>query len=153
MARSHGHLFQNRFGSVAMDEAHLLAAVRYVSLNPVRARLVPHAEDWPWSSVRAHLAGESDELVNVTPVLSRVADFAGCLWTQTTQALLPFEPRKERAGRSAMPTSSPALSAYSDAPVPGARPDPNPERATTTLRNCGNWINCPPILSLNLSKG
>jgi putative transposase len=32
-----GHLFQSRFSSVAMDEGHLLAAVRYVSLNPVRA--------------------------------------------------------------------------------------------------------------------
>src|ERR1700756_4618844 len=35
-----GHLFQSRFSSVAMDEDHLIAAVRYVSLNPVRARLV-----------------------------------------------------------------------------------------------------------------
>ena len=42
-----GHLFQNSFGSVAMDEDHLIAAVRYVSLNPVCARLVPRAEDWP----------------------------------------------------------------------------------------------------------
>ena len=34
-----GHLFQSRFGSVAMDEDHLMAAARYVALNPVRARL------------------------------------------------------------------------------------------------------------------
>jgi putative transposase len=66
-----GHLFQSRFASVAMDEAHLMAAVRYVSLNPVRARLVRRAEDWPWSSVRAHLAGLDDELVAVRPVLDR----------------------------------------------------------------------------------
>src|SRR5580692_1188288 len=38
-----GHLFQSRFSSVAMDDAHLLAAVGYVSLNPVRARLVSRA--------------------------------------------------------------------------------------------------------------
>src|SRR5438445_92940 len=31
-----GHLFQSRFSSVAMDESHLISAVRYVSLNPVR---------------------------------------------------------------------------------------------------------------------
>jgi putative transposase len=43
-----GHLFQSRFASVAMDDARLMAAVRYVSLNPVRARLVRHPEDWPW---------------------------------------------------------------------------------------------------------
>jgi putative transposase len=77
--RWHGHLFQSRFASVAMDEGHFIAAVRYVSLNPVRARLVERAEDWPWSSVRAHLAGQDDELVSVTPVLSRVADFAALI--------------------------------------------------------------------------
>jgi putative transposase len=52
-----GHLWQGRFGSVAMDEAHLFAAARYVALNPVRAGLATRAEDWPWSSARAHLAG------------------------------------------------------------------------------------------------
>jgi len=52
-----GHLFQRRFSSVVMDDSHLRAAVCYVSLNPVRAGLVARAEDWPWSSVRAHLAG------------------------------------------------------------------------------------------------
>ncbi len=62
-----------------MDEAHLLAAVRYVSLNPVRARLVHSAQDWAWSSVRAHLAGEDDALVSVRPVLDRVERFASLL--------------------------------------------------------------------------
>ena len=35
-----GHLFQGRFASFAMDEAHVLAAARYVEMNPVRAGLV-----------------------------------------------------------------------------------------------------------------
>ena len=35
-----GHLWQGRFSSVAMDEGHLCAPLRYVALNPVRARLV-----------------------------------------------------------------------------------------------------------------
>ena len=59
-----------------MDEDHLLSAVRYVSLNPVRAGLAPRAQDWPWSSVRAHLRGEDDGLAVVRPVLERVEDFA-----------------------------------------------------------------------------
>src|ERR1700722_8711163 len=42
-ARQTGHLFQGRFASVVMDEEHLLSAARYVSLNPVRARLVKRA--------------------------------------------------------------------------------------------------------------
>ena len=37
-----GHLWQGRFGAVAMDEAHLAAAARYVAMNPVRAQLVKH---------------------------------------------------------------------------------------------------------------
>ena len=64
-ARQTGHLFQGRFGSVPMDEEHLIAAVRYVALNPVRARLVAKARDWPHSSARAHLKGRDDGLVRV----------------------------------------------------------------------------------------
>lgn len=74
-----GHLFQARFASVVMDESHLLTAFRYVALNPVRARLVARAEDWPWSSVRAHLAGRSVGLVDVAPLLSRIKRFADAL--------------------------------------------------------------------------
>ena len=48
-----------------------MAAARYVAMNPVRARLVERAEDWPWSSARAHLAGRDDGLVEVAPLLSR----------------------------------------------------------------------------------
>ena len=71
-----GHLWQGRFGSVVMDEEHLASAIRYVSLNPVRAGLVKRAEDWAFSSVRAHLADRNDSLVNVRPVLDRFPDFS-----------------------------------------------------------------------------
>jgi len=50
-ARRTGHAWQDRFGSVAMDEAQLINALRNVSLDPVRARLVKHAADWRWWSV------------------------------------------------------------------------------------------------------
>ena len=70
-----GHLWQGRFSSVAMDEQHLHAAFRYVALNPVRARLVARAEDWRWSSVQAHFAGEDDHVVRVAPALDRIGDF------------------------------------------------------------------------------
>ena len=63
-----GHLFQGRFGAVVMDEAHLLAAARCIALNPVVAGLVSRAEDWPWSSTRAQLAGEHDDLATVAPL-------------------------------------------------------------------------------------
>jgi len=95
-----GHLWQGRFGAVVMDEAHLAHAMRYVALNPVRARLVERAEDWAWSSVRAHLAGEDDTLVAVHPALERYGDFAAFLgspadYTESWQMLR----RAETTGR------------------------------------------------------
>ena len=42
-----GHLWQGRFASCALDPPHLLAAVRYIELNPVRARLVATPGTWP----------------------------------------------------------------------------------------------------------
>jgi len=74
-----GHLWQGRFGSVVMDEEHLSHAVRYVSLNPVRAGLVERAEEWPWSSAACHLSGRNSKLVNVSPVLDRYGGFASFL--------------------------------------------------------------------------
>ncbi len=80
-----GHLWQGRFGAVAMDEAHLAAAVRYVSLNPVRARLVARPQDWRWSSVAAHLAQHDDPLVTVAPAIERYGDFAEFLGDPAAQ--------------------------------------------------------------------
>ena len=69
--RWRGYLWQGRFASFPMDESHLLAAARYVELNPVRARLAAAARDWPWSSARAHLAGRDDGVVQVKPLKRR----------------------------------------------------------------------------------
>jgi putative transposase len=77
--RRTGHFWQGCFGAVAMDEAHLAAALRYVSHNPVRARLVARAQDWRWSSTRAHLTGKDDGITARAPIRERVPDFAGLL--------------------------------------------------------------------------
>jgi putative transposase len=95
-----GHLWQGRFSSVAMDEQHLYAALRYVALNPVRARLVARAEDWTWSSVRAHYAGRDDHVVRVGPALDRVGDFQAFLGEDFDEAFTYAALRKaETLGR------------------------------------------------------
>ncbi|MFP6748170.1 MAG: transposase [Alphaproteobacteria bacterium] len=94
-----GHLWRGRFGSVAMDEGYLANAVRYVSLNPVRARLAGRAADWPWSSVGAHLAGEDDDLVTARPVLERMPDFAQALASGEDEAASAALRRAETIGR------------------------------------------------------
>lgn len=60
-----GHLFQGRYASYPMDAAHLTITVRYIENNPVKAGLVGTAEQWPWSSARAHISGAPDGLTDL----------------------------------------------------------------------------------------
>jgi len=68
--RKVGHLFQGRYKAFLCDkDAYLLELVRYVHLNPVRARLVKYPEGYPWSSHRAYLSGEGQGWINVEGLL------------------------------------------------------------------------------------
>ncbi len=91
-----GHLWQERFHSFPMDEDYLLAAVRYVERNPVAAGLCRRAEEWPWSSARAHLQGVDDALVAVAPMLARVTDWQGYLDEEREEPLLQIHSRTGR---------------------------------------------------------
>ncbi len=70
-----GHLWQGRFKSYVMDESYLLAAVRYIELNPVRAKLVSNPADYPWSSAAAHVEGREDRLIVASPLREMVGDW------------------------------------------------------------------------------
>lgn len=70
-----GHLWQGRFSSFPMDETYLLATAKYIEMNPVRARLAADPYAWPWSSARAHAAGQDDILVRVEPLLGMVGEW------------------------------------------------------------------------------
>jgi len=46
-----GHVFQGRYHAILVQkEAYLIELARYIVLNPVRARMIRKAENWPWSS-------------------------------------------------------------------------------------------------------
>lgn len=74
-----GFLWQSRFGSAPMDEAHLHACFRYAELNPVRARLVDRPEQWRWSSARAHLGLGTDGITEIEPGCERIPDWRDLL--------------------------------------------------------------------------
>ena len=77
-----GHLFQARFASYPMDDAHLMTAVRYVERNPVAAGMAREAGDWRWSSARSHLAGKrapDDPLTDVAALGHHVRNWRAML--------------------------------------------------------------------------
>jgi putative transposase len=94
-----GHLWQGRFASFPMDETYLLAAARYVEINPVHARLAPDAASWPWSSARAHLACADDELVKVAPLLEMAGDWRVFLAGAGEEEQINDIRKHERTGR------------------------------------------------------
>ena len=55
LKRQSGHLWQGRFYSCVLDDAHWETALRYVEANPVRAGVAKLAGDYRWSSATAHL--------------------------------------------------------------------------------------------------
>ena len=68
--RKVGHLFQGRHKSIlCQSDMYLGELVRYIHLNPVRAKMVRKAERYPYSSQRAYLGLVPDGIVDVDPVL------------------------------------------------------------------------------------
>ncbi len=58
-----GHLFQGRFNSKLIDkDDYFMALLRYINMNPVDARIVPFPCDWKWSSCRALLRQDTEDL-------------------------------------------------------------------------------------------
>ena len=54
--QSTGAVFESRFRSELVEsDSHLVQAIRYLAMNPVRAGLCSRAEHWPWSSLPGHL--------------------------------------------------------------------------------------------------
>jgi len=66
--KSSGHVWQGRFKSpVIQDDEHLLAVLRYIEANPLRAKLATHADEYRWSSYASHGKGNNDELLDPLP--------------------------------------------------------------------------------------
>lgn len=48
-----GHLFESRYReSLVLDDRYLATLIHYIHMNPVRAGMVSHPGDWPWSSFK-----------------------------------------------------------------------------------------------------
>ena len=94
-----GHLWQGRFSSYPMDDVYLMAAVRYVELNPVRARLVERPELWKFSSASAHVHRTEDRLVKLSLLNEKISDWKDFLSLAPSEEKINMLQQHERTGR------------------------------------------------------
>ncbi len=72
---STGHIFQGRYKAILVDaENYLLELVRYIHLNPVRAKLVTFPHEYNWSSHNVYLGREKLTWLSTNWVLSHFGD-------------------------------------------------------------------------------
>ncbi|MEE9295912.1 MAG: transposase [Phycisphaerae bacterium] len=96
--KKRGYLFQGRFHSCVMDESYFLAAVGYIELNPVRAKMCAQAWDYRWSSARFHVGlRKSDALVRRRDLLGMESHWRAYLRGGEEHA--DFLRKKTRTGR------------------------------------------------------
>src|SRR3989338_8101837 len=74
-----GYLWQGRFSSFALDEKYLYAAIRYIERNPVRAGIVKKAEEYEFSSAKAHVYKEKDSLLSDNFVIKEIKNWKAFL--------------------------------------------------------------------------
>jgi len=65
-----GHLFQGRYKAILCNrDEYLLSLVKYIHLNPVRAKITAHADGYKWSGHHSYVKNVNDGLVDADPVL------------------------------------------------------------------------------------
>lgn len=89
-----GQLWQGRFGSELLTEAHFWTALCYVERNPVEAGLVQSAWEWEWSSARVHLGLATEGGLDCTRWRER---YDAATWRQALQTGIGGAAHVERA--------------------------------------------------------
>jgi putative transposase len=87
---------------VIQNDEHLLTVLGYIEANPLRARIAARAEDYPWSSYRAHGLGEANELLDPLIPYEQLSPYAAVRarkWSEQVHQPLP-ESTLEAIGRS-----------------------------------------------------
>jgi putative transposase len=70
-----GTLWEGRFRSFLIEgDVYLLTCARYIELNPVRAGMVRHPRQWPWSGYRARAGEAPMDWLSPDPAYGGLAD-------------------------------------------------------------------------------
>jgi putative transposase len=69
-----GHVFQDRFKSIPVEEnSYLLECGRYIERNPLKAGMVQHPADYPWSSASFYLRSKRNQLLKKNPLYENLS--------------------------------------------------------------------------------
>ncbi len=70
-----GHFWEDRFyGELIKDDIQLLAVMRYIDLNPVKAGLCKDPTEWSYSGARFYLKGIKDDLLDAPEIYTSLGD-------------------------------------------------------------------------------
>lgn len=94
-----GYLWQGRFSSFPLDEKYFYAAIRYVECNPVRAGIVKRAEDYEFSSAKAHVYKTKDSLLSDNFVIEEIEDWKAFLTCEENGQDMKLFKKHARVGR------------------------------------------------------
>lgn len=83
-----GHLWEGRFKSFLLDPGYVYKAVRYVEMNPVRAKIVERAEEYKWSSAKNHIKGWKNPLLSDFYLLKEIKDWRAYLNEANSEEVL-----------------------------------------------------------------
>jgi putative transposase len=73
-----GTLWEGRYKAAIVEhDRYLLSCMRYIELNPVRARMVESPSEYRWSSFRANACGSVDRLISPHPIYKAMGDSVG----------------------------------------------------------------------------
>ncbi len=96
-----GHLFQNRYRSEAVEtESYLMNVLRYIHQNPVKAKMIELARDYPWSSYHQYLSAYNGKssIVDADLIKSyflKQEDFEEYMNAETEEEFLDYKPAKK----------------------------------------------------------
>ncbi len=94
-----GYLWQGRFSSYVLDERYLLAATRYILLNPLKANMIKKPWDYKWSSVRHHMMIDNSFLVRDSLLRGLIGNWKDFLNTPSGDDDVRLLQLHERTGR------------------------------------------------------
>lgn len=130
-----GTLWEGRYRATLIDsEAYLLTCMRYIELNPVRAAMVIHPADYPWSSHRVNALGEASDIIRPHGIfhgLGRSDDerrtvyrelFSGQLSVADVETIRDATNRAWVLGNDRFRQTIEALSGRRSSPLPKGRP-------------------------------